>query len=197
MLIVSIFLYALWAEPKDKHPRTTPKELQFSGGCFRRDKNEKSQCANNSANNGDNLWFHNLKIIGLKIYGCRTTSVPSQNWNAYDTTVRTECDYICPQIQNTYRARKHLSECRWRSCLMRIFPTCFPCRWWFLGKCLFSSLWKFIVKLVVCAAKVHIKIEYPNKILLFIENLCFCSLKIGGCIPKIPIGRKNKNFGCI
>ena len=38
-------------------------------------------------------------------------------------------------------------------------------------------------------AKVHIKIEFPNKILLFIENLCFCSLKIAVCAPKIPIGR--------
>ena len=59
-----------------------------------------------------------------------------------------------------------------------------------LCKCLFSSLWKFIVKLVVCAAKVHIKIEFPNIFLLFIENLCFCSLKIAVCVPKIPIGRK-------
>ena len=50
-------------------------------------------------------------------------------------------------------------------------------------------------------AKVSIKIKYPKKILLFIENLCYCSLKISGaskncrlkiavCIPKIPIGRK-------
>ena len=36
--------------------------------------------------------------------------------------------------------------------------------------------------------KVHIKIEYPNKILLFIENLCFCRLKIAVCPPKIAIG---------
>ena len=35
-------------------------------------------------------------------------------------------------------------------------------------------------------AKVSIKIEYPNKILLFIENLCFCSLKISGA---------SKNYG--
>ena len=39
-------------------------------------------------------------------------------------------------------------------------------------------------------AKVSIKIEYPNKFLLFIENLCFCSLKIAVCVPKIPIGKK-------
>ena len=39
-------------------------------------------------------------------------------------------------------------------------------------------------------AKVSIKIGYPNKILLFIKNLCFCSLKIAVCAPKIPIGRK-------
>ena len=39
-------------------------------------------------------------------------------------------------------------------------------------------------------AKVSIKIEYPNKILLFIENLCFCSLKIAVCALKTPIGRK-------
>lgn len=61
-IYISILLNAFYAEPKDKHPRTTPKELQFSGGCFRRDKNEKSQCANNSANICDNLCFHNLKI---------------------------------------------------------------------------------------------------------------------------------------
>ena len=40
-------------------------------------------------------------------------------------------------------------------------------------------------------AKVHIKIEYPNKILLFIENLRFCSLKIAVCVPKITIESKN------
>ena len=39
-------------------------------------------------------------------------------------------------------------------------------------------------------AKVVTIFEYPNKILLFIENLCFCSLKIAVCAPKIPIGRK-------
>ena len=52
--------------------------------------------------------------------------------------------------------------------------------------------------------KVSIKIEYPNKILLFIENLCFCSLKIAVYAPKIPIISKNcrlkitewsKNYG--
>ena len=41
---------------------------------------------------------------------------------------------------------------------------------------------------LITAAKVSTKIEYPNKILLFIENLCFCSLKIAVCVPKIPIG---------
>ena len=40
-------------------------------------------------------------------------------------------------------------------------------------------------------AKVHIKIEYPNKILLFIENLCFRSLKIAVCVLKITIISKN------
>ena len=39
-------------------------------------------------------------------------------------------------------------------------------------------------------AKVSIKIEYPNKFLLFIENLCSCSLKIAVCVPKITIGKK-------
>ena len=52
--------------------------------------------------------------------------------------------------------------------------------------------------------KVSIKIEYPNKILLFIENLCFCSLKIAVCVLKITIISKNcrlkiaaesKNYG--
>ena len=40
-------------------------------------------------------------------------------------------------------------------------------------------------------AKVSIKIEYPNKILLFIENLCFCSLKIAVYVPKIAVISKN------
>ena len=57
---------------------------------------------------------------------------------------------------------------------------------------------------LITTAKVHIKIEYPNKILLFIENLCFCSLKIAVCAPKITIISKNcrlkitewsKNYG--
>lgn len=39
-------------------------------------------------------------------------------------------------------------------------------------------------------AKVSIKIEYPNKILLFIENLCYCSLKIAVCVPKISVRKK-------
>ena len=39
-------------------------------------------------------------------------------------------------------------------------------------------------------ANVSIIFIYPNIFLLFIENLCFCSLKIAGCVPKIPIGRK-------
>ena len=44
---------------------------------------------------------------------------------------------------------------------------------------------------LITAAKVHIKIEYPNKILLFIENLCFCSLKIAVCALKITMESKN------
>ena len=76
-IYVPILLNAFCAEPKDKEPKATPKELQLSGGCFRRDKNEKSQCANDSANICDNLCFHNLKIISLKIYGCRTNPAPS------------------------------------------------------------------------------------------------------------------------
>ena len=47
-----------------------------------------------------------------------------------------------------------------------------------------------VVCVLITAAKLSIKIEYPNKFLLFIENLCFCSLKIAVCVPKIPIGRK-------
>ena len=39
--------------------------------------------------------------------------------------------------------------------------------------------------------KVSIKIELPNIILLFIENLCYCSLKIAVCVPKITIISKN------
>ena len=41
---------------------------------------------------------------------------------------------------------------------------------------------------LITAAKVNIKIESPNNFLLFIENLCFCSLKIAVCVPKIAIG---------
>ena len=39
--------------------------------------------------------------------------------------------------------------------------------------------------ILITAAKLSIKIEYPNKILLFIKNLCFCSLKIAVCVPKL------------
>ena len=46
------------------------------------------------------------------------------------------------------------------------------------------------VVLLFSIAKVHIIFIYPNKFLLFIENLCFCSLKIAVCVLKIPIGRK-------
>ena len=53
-------------------------------------------------------------------------------------------------------------------------------------------------------AKVVTIFEYPNKILLFIENLCYCSLKIAVYAPKITIISKNcrlkitdisKNYG--
>lgn len=53
-------------------------------------------------------------------------------------------------------------------------------------------------------AKVVTIFEYPNKILLFIENLCCCSLKIAVCVLKITIISKNcrlkitewsKNYG--
>ena len=46
------------------------------------------------------------------------------------------------------------------------------------------------VYLLFSIAKVVTIFEFPNNILLFIENLCFCSLKIAVCVPKIPIGRK-------
>ena len=39
-------------------------------------------------------------------------------------------------------------------------------------------------------AKVSIIFIYPNKILLFIENLCYCSLKISGRVPKISVRKK-------
>ena len=144
MFIVPILLNAFCTEQKDKEPRTTPDDLESYGGCFRREKNE-SQCSNNSADSCDNLWFHNLKIYSLKIYGCRISPAPSQNWNAYDTTVQTECDHICPQIQNTYRARMRLLKCKSQHCLMRNNTFDNLCRLWPLCKCLFSSLWKFIV----------------------------------------------------
>ena len=44
---------------------------------------------------------------------------------------------------------------------------------------------------MVTAAKLSVKIEYPNKILPFIENLCCRSLKIAVCAPKITIISKN------
>ena len=43
---------------------------------------------------------------------------------------------------------------------------------------------------LITAAKVSIIFIYPKKILTFIENLCFCNLKISGRVPKIPIERK-------
>ena len=157
MFIVPIFLDAFCTEPKDKEPRTTPEDLESYGRCFRREKNE-SQRSNNSANSGDNLCFHNLKIYSLKIYGCRINPALSQNRNAGDTTEKMEYDHTCPQIQNTYRARRHLLKCNLQHCLMRNKVTGNLCRLSPLCKCLFSLLWKFIVKLVVCDAKVHIKI---------------------------------------
>ena len=35
-----------------------------------------------------------------------------------------------------------------------------------------------------------LKFNFQIKFYFFIENLCFCSLKIAVCVPKIPIGRK-------
>ena len=53
------------------------------------------------------------------------------------------------------------------------------------------------VFLLFSIAKVSIKIEYPNKILLFIENLCFCSLKISGASKncRLKITEWSKNYG--
>ena len=34
-----------------------------------------------------------------------------------------------------------------------------------------------------------LKFNFQIKFYFFIENLCFCSLKIAVCVPKIPIGR--------
>ena len=44
---------------------------------------------------------------------------------------------------------------------------------------------------LISIAKVVTIFEYPNNFLLFIENLCFCSLKIAVCVPKITIISKN------
>ena len=44
---------------------------------------------------------------------------------------------------------------------------------------------------MITAAKVVTIFEHPNNSLLFIENLCFCSLKIAVCVPKITIISKN------
>ena len=53
------------------------------------------------------------------------------------------------------------------------------------------------VVLLFSIAKISIKIEYPNKFLLFIENLCFCSLKITiiskNC--RLKITAISKNYG--
>ena len=35
-----------------------------------------------------------------------------------------------------------------------------------------------------------LKFNFQIKFYFFIENLCFCSLKIAVCVPKITIGRK-------
>ena len=42
-------------------------------------------------------------------------------------------------------------------------------------------------------AKVVTIFEYPNKILLFIENLCCCSLKISGAFKNYDTEKENKN----
>ena len=58
-----------------------------------------------------NLWSKNS--------GCRISPALSQNRNAGDTTGKMECDRICPQIQNTYRGRRHLLKCKSQNCLKR------------------------------------------------------------------------------
>ena len=44
-----------------------------------------------------------------------------------------------------------------------------------------------------------LKFNFQIKFYFFIENLCFCSLKIAVCVPKIPIRLKitewSKNYG--
>ena len=55
IVIFPVLVNPLCTEQKDKEPRTAPDDLQSCGWCFRRDKNEKSQRANDGANNGDNL----------------------------------------------------------------------------------------------------------------------------------------------
>ena len=103
--------------------------------------------------------------------------ISSQNRNAGDTTGKMECDHTCPQIQNTYRARMHLLKCKSQHCLMRNKVTGNLCRLSPLCKCLFSLLWKFIVKLVVCDAKVVTIFEYPNIFLLFYRKFMFLQSK--------------------
>lgn len=46
------------------------------------------------------------------------------------------------------------------------------------------------VYLLFSVAKLSIIFITPNIFLLFYRKLCFCSLKIAGCVPKIPIWRK-------
>ena len=97
--------------------------------------------------------------------------ISSQNRNAGDTTGKMELFHICPQIHDTYHVSRHFVKCKYRHCLMRNKVTGNLCRLSPLCKCLFSSLWKFIVKLVVCDAKVVTIFEYPNNFLLFLSKI--------------------------
>lgn len=46
---------------------------------------------------------------------------------------------------------------------------------------------------LITAAKVHIKIEYPNKILLFYRKFMLCNLKISGASKNSDREKANKN----
>ena len=65
------------------------------------------------------------------------------------------------------------------------------------GDFLVNVCFHCFVFLLFSIAKVSIKIEYPNKILLFIENLCYCSLKILGASKnyRLKITEWSKNYG--
>ena len=115
------------------------------------------------------LVLHPLEIEMFAIPLCR--------WNAtvfvYEFRIHIVCACTCQNVGSGVVR-----------CVSFPFATLVACNF-FVNVCSHC----FVV-LLFSIAKVVTIFEYPNKILLFIENLCFCSLKIAVCVPKITIGRK-------